>query len=230
MKYVVVALLFAMLVSVGCSAYAGDIVTVPTANQLKKGQVDVAYYYIGLDKPSPQPQHVLAQTLYVGLTDQIELDVHRYEVDNDKTSAIVNVSFLLLKETATLPDVVIGGRNILGQETSNVVPDTDKQSFFISAAKILNMPASGPPKPPFVRLHLSLGTQDNTLLGEERHEGLFGGVQALLTKTVGAIALWDGQDLITGLTFTPEKSNFTIKGGGYGEHWWVGLSYAKSMF
>ena len=47
-------------------AYAADIVTVPTANQLKQGEVDLAYYYIGLDFPEPMPQRVNVQTLYLG--------------------------------------------------------------------------------------------------------------------------------------------------------------------
>ena len=42
---------------------------------------------------------------------------------------------------------------------------------------------------------------------------------------VGAIALWDGQDMVTGVTFTAKPSWPTIKGGGFGHHWWIGLSY-----
>ncbi len=35
-------------------AFAADIVTVPTANQLKAGEIDVAAYYIGVhDLPDP---------------------------------------------------------------------------------------------------------------------------------------------------------------------------------
>ena len=214
-----------------CAAYAGDIVTVPTANQLKAGQFDVAYYYLGLDMPAGAPSSLQAQTVYIGLTDRIEIDAHRYDPESnlDKTSTIVNASVLILGETAATPAVVIGGRNITGEETTNGPVDSDKRSWFISAAKNVTPMLPGGPKLPLIRLHASLGTKDWTLLGEDRHAGLFGGVQALLTPEIGAIALHDGQDLITGLTYTPGNKGLTIKGGGYGKHWWSGISYAKSM-
>jgi len=222
MRYAVVAL--AVLLLAG-SAFAGDIVTVPTANQLKQGQIDLAYYYLGLDVPGDQDA-VQVQTVYLGLTDRIEVDAHRYDLKNGPEDIIVNATVALLRETATMPDLVIGGRNIGGTKVFDV-PGSDKESWFIAAAKTLNLPETGPPKIPIVRLHAALGTEDKTLLGEERHDGLFGGVQILLTPEIGAVALHDSQDLITGLTYTPKNTGFTLKGGTYGDHWWVGLSWAK---
>ncbi|MBI2843773.1 MAG: hypothetical protein HYX78_10270 [Armatimonadetes bacterium] len=225
-----IVIIVAVLLAAG-AAYSGDIVTVPTANQLKAGEIDVAYYYLGLDMPVGLPSSLQAQTVYIGLTDRIELDVHRYDPEKalDKTSTIVNASLLILGETAVTPAIVIGGRNITGETTTNGPVDSDKRSWFISAAKNVTPMLPGGPKLPLVRLHASLGTKDWTLLGEDRHAGLFGGVQALLTPEIGAIALHDGQDLITGLTYTPKNRGLTIKGGGFGKHWWSGISYARSL-
>ncbi len=228
----VVSLLVALLLALGIgAALAGDIVTVPTANQVKAGEADVAVYYLGLDqdslvdavRPPNVPEDidfVRAQTLYVGLTDRIELDAHRYDVDVAGVTTIFNATVVAQFETAKKPIVVVGGRD-LSREYGHA-------SYFVSAAKTLNPPVGGPPTKPIVRLHLSLGTEDNTLLGEGRHEGIFGGVQAILrpaSPMVGAIALYDGTDVITGLTFVPKPNWPTIKGGTYGGHYWVGVSY-----
>lgn len=217
-----------LLVGLGAgSAMAGDIVTVPTANQVKAGEADVAVYYISADEDSLieplQPlgiDFVRAQTLYVGLTDRLELDVHRYDVDEVAVDSIFNATYVLQHETMKRPIVVIGGRDLSREY--------DHASYFVSAAKTLNPPVGGPPTEPIVRLHLSLGTEDNTLFGESRHEGIFGGVQALLrpsSPALGLVGLYDGRDVITGLTVVPQPGWPTIKGGTFGGHWWVGLSY-----
>ena len=223
MRYVSAMLLVVLLAG---SSFAADIVTVPTANQLTQGQLDLAYYYIGLDWPNPAPQNVQVQTVYIGLTDKIELDAHRYDIDTVGDSTIINASMSLMRETTTMPDIVIGGRNIGGSKVGGA-PDSDKRSWYLAAAKTLNLPEAGPPALPVIRLHAGLGTEDQTLLGEKRHDGLFGGVQVLLAPQIGAVALHDGQDLITGLTFSPEGTGLTLKGGTFGDHWWVGLSWAK---
>lgn len=215
-----------LLVIASTLAFCADIVTVPTANQLKKGQIDLAYYYIGLDMPESGPQNVNVQTFYVGLSDKLELDLHRYDVDKLGTGTILNATWCIMRESAVTPDLVIGGRNITGEEVG-AVPGSDKKSWFIAGAKTLNLPVGGPPKLPIIRLHAGLGTRDHTLLGEDRHDGLFGGVQILLAPQVGAVVLHDAQDVITGLTFTPANSRLTFKGGTFGDHWWVGISYAK---
>jgi hypothetical protein len=216
-----------LLVLAAGVAMAGDIVTVPTANQVKAGEVDMAVYYLGLDNGSlpeaVQPlniEFVRAQTLYVGVTDKLEIDAHRYDVDVLGVKTIFNATWVLQQETLKRPIVVVGGRD-LSREYAHA-------SYFVSAAKTLNPPVGGPPTMPIVRLHLSLGTEDNTLLGEGRHEGIFGGVQTILklaSPFVGAIALYDGTDVITGLTVVPQPGWPTIKGGTFGGHWWIGMSY-----
>ena len=222
-KLVIIAL--ALSLAAG-SAFAADIVTVPTANQLKVGQIDAATYYIGLDVPPGKPDNVRVQTFYLGLTDQLEVDLHHYNIDILGDATIINASVALMRETLVAPDLVFGGRNIGGTDVGGA-PDSDKRSWFLVAAKTLNLPAEGPPKLPIIRLHAGLGTKDYTLLNEDRHKGLFGGVQMLLAPQIGLVALHDGRDVITGLTFTPKDTGFTLKGGTFGDHWWVGLSWTK---
>jgi hypothetical protein len=229
MRYAFIVVIALMMVA-GC-AIADDIVTMPTANQLKAGQVDVAAYYLKLDLPSFQPQHVDYQVVCVGLTNQFELDAHRANVDKDKDATVLVGSFKALSETKTLPDVVVGCRNLLGTATTNNPAFENKsedRSYFVAAAKTF---FANPmkPGPPLVRAHLGLGTADWTLLGEVRHKGLFGGLQFLFRPDIGAVVEDDGQDLITGLTFMPKNTGLTIKGGTYGDHWWAGLALRKSF-
>ncbi len=230
MRIVFLAVALALILS--CCALADDIVTMPTANQLKMGEMDVAAYYLNLSFPKPAPQFVQYQTIYVGLTNRIELDIHRAAIDNDETSTLLVGSFKLMSETLVTPDVVVGCRNITGTATTFDNPFTpidereksEKQSFFACAAKtIFFNPLK--PGPPLVRVHLGVGTEDWTLLGQKRHEGVFGGLQFLLTPTLGAVVENDGQDLITGITIMPPKSGLTIKGGTYGDHQWYGVAW-----
>jgi hypothetical protein len=226
-----VFLLVGLLLVCVSAAFAGDIVTVPTANQVKAGEVDLAAYYLFIDSdelvaplPAFEIDFVRAQTLYVGVTDQLELDVHRYDVDFAGENTIVNATWKLLDESAAKPIIVLGGRDLTSVY--------DHASYFVSAAKTLNPPVGGPPTGPIYRLHVSLGTEDNTLLGEGRHEGLFGGLQVLVKPQfpqVGLVALWDSTDLITGITVVPKPNWPTIKGGTFGEHSWVGISYTFNM-
>jgi len=203
-------------------APAADIVTVPTANQLKQGNVELNYFHIELDAPRSMPQAIRAQTLCVGLTDAIELDAHRYDVDKVGDDTIWNATYKLMDESLLTPDLVVGVRD--------VTADMAGASYFVSAAKTLNPSGAGADMLPVIRGHLSLGTSDDTLLDEERHEGFFGGVQVTLRADpeVGFFALHDGRDLITGGSFTPGPRLPTLKGGTFGDHWWVGLSYTIS--
>jgi len=227
-------LIVALLMVAGC-AMADDILAMPTANQLKQGEVDAAAYYLKLDLPSVQPQSVNYQTLYVGLTNRIELDVHRTDVDKDRIATVLVGSFKVLGETKVLPDLVVGCRNFTGTATSNNNPGdptikakSEKESYFVSAAKTF---FANPmqPGPPLVRVHASLGTEDWTLLGQVRHRGLFGGLQFLFRPDIGAVVANDGQDTIMGLTIMPKGSGLTIKGGGLGDHWWAGVAFRKAF-
>lgn len=213
------------------AAMAGDIVTVPTANQVKAGEIDLAGYYISVDRDSLIPalrpldiDYVRVQTIYAGLTDKWELDVHRYDVDVLGVTTIFNATYVLQPEDQKRPIVVAGARNLTGEGA----PGYDDVSYFICAAKTLNPPAGGPPTGPIVRAHLGIGTEDKTLFAEERHEGLFGGLQAVVRPAdpfIGLVGLYDGQDVITGVSCVPEPGWPTLKAGTFGGHWWVGISY-----
>ncbi len=213
------------------AALADDIVTMPTANQLKAREVDVAAYYLDLKMPSGAPQFVHYQTLYVGLTDMIELDFHRADVNRDAESVVTVLSLKLASEGPETPDFVLGVRNLFAQPTTHH-PDfrskTKRVSVFGTAAKTYFL-KEGIQGPPLLRVHVGVGTEDWTLLNEKRHEGPFGGVQALIVPTVGAVVQWDGRDWITALTFMPPSSGVTIKGGTYGDHRWVGVAYRKQL-
>jgi hypothetical protein len=221
-------LLGLLLVALGAAAApAADIVTVPTANQLRAGEIDLAGYYIFVDNDALvdaiQPLDigsVRAQTFYMGLTDEVELDIHRYDVDKVGKDSIYNLNVLVLKEDAKRPNVVIGGRDLTNEY--------GHASYYLCSAKTLNPPVAGPPTGPIYRLHLSVGTEDKTLFAEGRHEGLFGGIQILFRPSdpaIGLIALYDSTDVITGLTYVPKPRWPTFKGGTFGGHWWVGVSH-----
>lgn len=215
----------------GAAAIADDIVTMPTANQLKAREVDIAAYYLDLSMPSGAPQFVYYQTLYVGLTDRIELDIHRAKVNRDEDSVVLVGSIKLVNEGPDTPDVVIGLRNITGSATTlapKLRSKTERRSVYIAAAKTFFMNPEKP-GPPLVRLHAGLGTEDWTLLNEGRHKGLFGGLQFLFHPVVGAVVENDGRDWITGLTIMPLNSGVTLKGGTYGDHRWYGVAYRKQF-
>jgi hypothetical protein len=204
----------------------------PTANQLKAGEIDLAGYYFGLDMPDEAPQNVNILAVAVGLTDRIEIDAYRADVDKDKAAAVVTGYFRIFSESEDKPDLVVGCKNIFGTKTTNASlylrDKSADQSYFVCAAKTFFLsPTAG--APPLVRLHVGLGTADWTLFGTDRHKGLFGGLQFLIRPDIGAVIQLDGEDLITGLSYMPRNTGLTIKGGTFGDHWWAGVSYRKSL-
>lgn len=221
----------ALLAGLTTAALADDIVTMPTANQLKAGEVDVAGYYLGLDLPKGAPQSALYQTLYLGLTNRFELDLHHADVSGDKSSIVSVLSYKVISENATQPDLVLGVRNLTGETTTNnplIKHRSRDRSFYVAGAKTFFL-RSGVQGPPLVRVHMALGTADWTLLGEKRHEGAFGGLQFLFTPILGAVTEHDGTNWITGLTLMPKNSGLTLKGGTFSKHTWVGLAYRRQM-
>jgi len=193
--------------------------------------VDVAAYYLDLKMPAGAPQFVHYQTLYVGLTDKVEVDFHRADVNRDAESVVTVVSLKLGSEGPNTPDVVVGLRNVFGEPTTNnpsVRGKTGKRSVFLTAAKTYFL-KEGVQGPPLARVHLGLGTEDWSLLNEKRHDGAFGGVQMLFCPTLGAVVQHDGRDWITGITIMPVNSGLTIKGGTYGDHRWYGVAYRKAL-
>ncbi|MCX6360927.1 MAG: hypothetical protein NT029_14035 [Armatimonadetes bacterium] len=214
----------------GTAALADDIVTMPTANQLKAREFDAAVYYISLSMPAGAPQYVQYQTLYLGLTDRLELDLHRAAVDNDAKSVVVVGQYKLLSEGPDTPDLVVGVRNLTGVATTNspLRSYSRERSVYLATAKTWFV-RKGVQGPPLIRLHTGIGSRDYTLMNEPRHEGAFGGIQCLFTPTVGAVVQHDGQDWITGLTYMPPKSGITLKLGTYGDHSWYGAAYRMAL-
>jgi len=212
-------------------ALAGDIVTMPTANQVGAGDVDLAQYYINYDYPPGYPEFVYFTTMYVGVTDRIEIDAIYADADKVPSQTILNATVLVASERkGDYADVVVGIRDLSNVMQRLFGPGAGfEPGPFVAAAKTLNPPA-GPPTAadcPIWRLHLGVGQELGlaTDPGNMNDHGLFGGIQALVTPTVGAIALWDGTDHIAGLTYTPDPKGPTYKGGVFGDHWWLGVSY-----
>lgn len=228
MRIIWMVLILAMICGCAC---ADDIVTMPTANQLKQGEVDIAAYHLSLDFPTPMPQSVEYQTLYIGVTDWLEIDAHHANVDNDKESTVLVASAKLLSETNVLPDVVVGCRNLGGTATTNnpaLKEKSEDRSYYLCAAKTFFCNPLKP-GPPLFRAHLGFGTPDYTLLGDRRHDGVFGGLQILLKPTLGMVAEYDGENVITGMTFMPKNTGLTLKAGSYGQHLWIGLAFRKEL-
>ena len=230
MRIILMVLVLAMVS--GC-VLADDIVSMPTANQLKKGEVDLAAYHMSLDNPLGAPQSAEYQTLYIGLTDWLEIDAHHVALDNNRESTVLVASVKVLSETKVLPDVVVGCRNLGGTATLEHAPQwlidkTKEQSYFLCTAKTFFCNPLKP-GPPLFRAHLSFGTADYTLLGDRRHDGFFGGLQMLLSPTLGLVAEHDGENVITGVTIMPKNTGLTIKGGSFGPHLWFGLAFRKQL-
>jgi hypothetical protein len=223
------------LVTLSGCALGDDVVTMPTANMLKRGEMEFAYYHVDLNTPSHQPQTIEVPCYYVGVTDWLELDAQVMAVDKDVTSCVLIGNLRLLHESPTTPDLVFGCRNMAAVPTTSNPPFSPinyrarsaNQSYYLCAAKtfFFNHDASGPPKPPLVRLHACLGTADWTLGLEERHDGLFGGLQALVTPYLGFCVLNDGRDLITGIAVSPGPPGLIVRAGGFGDRWYVGVAY-----
>jgi len=211
-------------------ALAGDIVTMPSANQMGPGEVDLAQYYISFDYPvAALPDFTYFTTMYVGVTDRFELDVWYIDPDDVPNQTVLNATVLALNERkGDYANVVVGVRdatNVLRR----IFGSDFERGVFVAAAKTLNPPA-GPPSrenTPIWRLHLGVGDELGlaTDLDNPNDSGLFGGVQVVVTPTIGAIALWDGTDHIIGVTYTPDPKGPTFKGGVFGDHTWIGVNY-----
>ncbi|MCC6442536.1 MAG: hypothetical protein IT210_03650 [Armatimonadetes bacterium] len=102
-------------------------------------------------------------------------------------------------------------------------------SYALSAAKTIPF-IRGTRKPPLVRLHLSLGAEDWSLLGKRRHDGIFGGLQFLFTPEFDSVMQHEGHDTIAALLYyMPPRSGLMFKIGSFGPHTWAGVAYKRKM-
>ncbi|MGQ9697543.1 MAG: hypothetical protein ACUVRO_06070 [Armatimonadota bacterium] len=206
------------------AAFAADIVTLPTANQLKGNQLEVAYYRLDLDfkaPPSAAPGKANLVTAYWGITDRLELDAWWYDPDLGGSDLALNASFLVVPESEAMPSIVVGAQDI-----TTALP-TGKVSWFAATAK--NLVADESRRFfPVVRLHAGVGSKQN--------RGVFGGIQAVIAGNLGLVVLRStnkdllgGRRWITGLTYTFPKTPLVIKAGTLGRHNWVGVAYTFSL-
>lgn len=211
------ALLAALLAA--SAARAADIVTLPTANQTRAKDLELAYYRFDLDYPPGAPTSLGIGTAYLGVTDWLEIDAWWLDPNKGGDKVQINPSILLMRESLVRPSIVIGAQDI----TSTF----GQPSYYIAAAKnVIALPTRG--LLPVVRLHLGVGTKAN--------EGVFGGVQVMLTRRVGAIALYSqndgllgGDNIIAGLTYNFPVIPLVLKGGVAGKHTWVGIAYTLGL-
>ena len=101
------------LVFVASVVSAYDIITVPTADQLREGEIELAYYYAFLKYDDPNPEFIQVLTLYVGVTDRLELDAHMYAVNDNETSVFPIGNVKLLSEAEHGADLVFGCKNMI---------------------------------------------------------------------------------------------------------------------
>ena len=226
--------LVSVLAFVASVVSAHDVITVPTANQLKQGEIELAYYYAFLRNNDPKPEFMQIQTLYVGITDRLELDTHMYGIDSNRTSMILIGNVKLLSEDKYGADVVVGCKNMAGTPTVDNPPFSTvnfrqlstERSYYLCAAKTFQLGGNrGPVRPPFLRVHLSLGSPDWTIGLAKRHQGIFGGLQYVITPNFAVFAFEDGRNIVSAIGYVPPKTNLMFRAGTLSAHWFVGLAY-----
>ncbi len=192
-----------------------SIITMPTADVAPVGTVNVASYVVSFnDMPAGAPTGMNVHIAYAGIAKNLELEANVYDVNKGApTQEFVVLTYKMLDETATRPQVSVGVKNPFGETLGG----DDDATLFIAAVKVVKAPAPGEPFSPVVRLHLGLGTN--------YHEGIFGGAQCLLTPKLGVAALNDTNDTLIAATFKPSDKSPTFKAGTLGDHTWFGIDY-----
>jgi len=214
------------------AAFSRYILSCPTANQQKAGQIRLCFSAVDPHNSSPQaPSHVNCYRAYMGITDQVEIDAYVRAPNHARPSRTYwHATLLVLEEARANPAVVLGvsdiGRDWVYSAGARAGHRAER-AFFMAAAKTVNPPAGGQkPEFPIVRLHLGAGT--------ERHSGVFGGVQMKLNPKVGAVVLLlqddalfapDDHDSIYALMYTPGPQWPTFRIAKCGQKDVIGLSY-----
>lgn len=209
----------ALAVSAISAAPAADIVTLPTANQLKAGQVEAAYYRLDLDYPPGAPTNMGLATLYYGFSNRFEVDAWWIDPNKGGDEIVINPSYLLVQESSNKPSLVVGAQDLFNALKG-------KPSWYVAGAKTIRARKGG--LFPVVRLHAGWGSKANS--------GFFGGVQAMIYGPLGMVLLHSqnegllgGENLIAGLTFTFPKMPLVLKGGVLGKHTWIGIAYTFDL-
>lgn len=196
-----------------------SIITMPTADVAPPGVVNVAAYAVNFDGSTPMGDTTMnVYIAYASLVKNLELEANVYDYNNSGFKQQFYVlTYKACEETALLPQISVGVKNPTGEMVNNEDIMNDDASWFVTAVKVLSGPKPGGPFRPVVRLHAGVGTN--------LHEGLFGGVQTLLTPQIGIAALYDGSFTLLAATFKPSPTLPTFKAGTLGDHTWVGIDY-----
>jgi hypothetical protein len=199
-----------------------SIITMPTADVAPPGVVNVAAYAVNFNELPPPPAAPSGMNVfiaYAGIAKNLELEANVYaQKDGFDTLTFFNLTYKVAEQTATMPQISVGVKNLLGEDLGNgdVAPNDDP-TYFVALVKVLSGPAPGEPFKPVVRLHVGLG---NNL-----HNGIFGGLQAMLTPQIGLALLSDAESTLISAAFKPSANSPTFKAGTLGDHTWMGIDY-----
>lgn len=215
-----IALAVALVLIAQQMALGSSIITMPTADVAPVGAANVATYVVNFDgMPEGAPTGMNVHILYAGIARNLEVEANVYDVNKSgPRQDFFVLTYKAMDETATMPQISVGVKNPFGEILGNDDdPLDDSPTYFVAAVKTLMAPAPGEPFTPVVRLHAGLGTN--------YHEGIFGGIQALLTPKLGVAALHDANDMLFAATYKPSEKLPTFKAGTLGDHTWFGLDY-----
>jgi hypothetical protein len=183
--------------------FAGDIVSMPTANVVQPKNIELNAIYWMLP-PSGSTGNVTVGEAFLGVYDRLEIDVLYADIKDFDNFTEVNAYYTLLKESATRPGLIAGFTNVLGNDWLGGAkfpggdPDYDQPSFVVASAFNLAAPAEISPKTPLIRAHLGWG--------DRYHESkLFGGIQFKIYPTFGGAAFNYKGDPAYMLTWAPAK-------------------------
>lgn len=215
-----IALAVAFVLIVQQMVLGSSIITMPTADVAPPGLINLAAYAVNFDGSTPLGDTSMTVYIaYAAIAKNLELEANVYDYNNSgfKQDFFV-LTYKVAEQTATMPQISVGVKNLNGEMLGNDDdPFDDAPTYFVAAVKVLSGPAPGEPFKPVVRLHVGLGTN--------YHEGLFGGLQALVTPQLGLAALNDANDTLLAATYKPSPNSPTFKAGTLGDHTWFGIDY-----
>jgi hypothetical protein len=165
-----------LLLVFATASFAGDLVGMPTGNQVAKGKFEYNYIFLDLDTPPGAPDFLQIHEFFFGATDRLEVDVDVFHLEMNSAKAEVNPYLTIFKETDDQPSFIVGVYNLFRED----MPAGNKISpFFVSAYNVRT--PTGTPKlsDPLIRGHFGWGTG-------QHDSDFFGGVQFLVHPKIGA--------------------------------------------
>ncbi|MBP6964910.1 MAG: hypothetical protein KBC96_10945 [Armatimonadetes bacterium] len=213
-----IALAVALLLIAAQMVLGSSIITMPTADVAPVGLINLAAYSVNFDGMVGPSTGMGVYIAYAGIAKNLELEANVYDLNKGgDTWDFYVLTYQVVQETDKMPKISVGAKNFLGETIANGSTMNDDPTFFVAAVKTVMAPAPGEPFSPVIRLHAGYG--DNL------HNGLFGGVQAMLTPQIGVAALNDAKQSLYAVTYKPYPEWPTFKAGTLGKHTWVGVDY-----